>query len=596
MAPKKATASAPKGAKQITNTAATKKAAGGKQPNGVKKPAAQVARKKAATTKKATSTNSKQAAKKEPAATKTTAATIKAPAMPAKADKVATSKKRRAEDEVEHDEPKANTSKRRKGSDESAAPAPPPKRAIAAAKKPKLTKPKVIINHAPTRRLDIFVSGEGSQGELGLGAGKGSMNALRPRLNPHLSAAEVGVVQLATGGMHCAALTHDNKILTWGVNDEGALGRDTQWEGGLVDVDENKSDASSDDAELNPREATPTAVEFVNLPDRTIFTQVAAGDSSTFALTDEGQVYGWGTFRVSLTSTADLTNTDHIFYQGNDGILGFSPTTQIQRQPVLLSGLKKVTKIAAGANHVLALGTSGAVFAWGAGQQHQLGRRIVQRSKLNGLVPREFGLPKSMTDIAAGDTHSFAIHKNGKVYTWGLNNYGQTGIAEGAGGDEAVILHPTAVANLQNKGKIVCIDGGQFHSIAVTENGSCLTWGRVDGFQTGLKLDTLPDDDLIRDARNNPKILTMPTQVPGLDAVCGAAGTDYSIAVTRDGHAYSWGFGDGYRTGQGTDDDIEVARLMTGKAIAEKRIVWAGAGGQFSVLAGEAAPFLNGIA
>lgn len=124
------------------------------------------------------------------------------------------------------------------------------------------------------------------------------MNALKPRLNPLLSAADVGVVQLATGGMHCAALTHDNKILTWGVNDEGALGRDTHWEGGMVDVDANNSDASSDDAELNPKEATPTQVEFAGLPENTIFTQVAAGDSSTFALTDEGHVYGWGTFRV----------------------------------------------------------------------------------------------------------------------------------------------------------------------------------------------------------------------------------------------------------------------------------------------------------
>jgi len=203
-----------------------------------------------------------------------------------------------------------------------------------------------------------------------------------------------------------------------------------------------------------------------------------------------------------------------------------------------------------------------------------------------------------MTDIAAGDTHSFAIHKNGKVYTWGLNNYGQTGIAAGAGGDEAVILHPTIVTALQDKGKVVCIDGGQFHSIAVTEDEKCLTWGRVDGFQVGIKLDSLPADDLIRDARGNPKILTVPTPVPGVKAVYGTAGTDYSIAVTSDGRAFSWGFGDGYRTGQGSDDDVEEARLMNGEAIAGKRIVWAGAGGQFSVLAGvaESAPLVNGVA
>lgn len=88
----------------------------------------------------------------------------------------------------------------------------------------------------------------------------------------------------------------------------------------------------------------------------------------------------------------------------------------------------------------------------------------------------------------------------------------------------------------------------------------------------------------------------MPTQVPGIDAVQAAAGTDYSIAVTSAGKAYSWGFSDGYRTGQGTDDDIEEARVMNGKAIADKKIIWAGAGGQFSILAGEAAPVMNGVA
>jgi regulator of chromosome condensation len=108
--------------------------------------------------------------------------------------------------------------------------------------------------------------------------------------------------------MHCVALTHDNKILTWGVNDQGALGRDTTWEGGLKDIDENDSDSSSDDGSdsgLNPREAIPTAIPSDAFPEGTVFVEVAAGDSGSFALTDDGLVYGWGTFRVSLAVTID---------------------------------------------------------------------------------------------------------------------------------------------------------------------------------------------------------------------------------------------------------------------------------------------------
>ena len=118
-----------------------------------------------------------------------------------------------------------------------------------------------------------------------------------------MSAETVGVVHIAVGGMHCAALTHDNKILTWGVNDQGALGRDTEWEGGLKDIDDDKSDdesdAEDDDTGINPLESTPTAVEDRHFPEGTKFVQVACSDSATFAVTEDGSVYGWGTFRVS---------------------------------------------------------------------------------------------------------------------------------------------------------------------------------------------------------------------------------------------------------------------------------------------------------
>lgn len=169
---------------------------------------------------------------------------------------------------------------------------------------PKKAKIGAAINDIPTQKLDIYVFGEGSSGELGLGSvrvdGKKPIDVKRPRLNENLSAESVGVVQLAVGGMHCAALTYDNKIYTWGVNDQGALGRDTKWDGGLKDMDDDKSDASSDDDDtgMNPLESTPAAIDNKHFPDGVKFVQVAASDSATFALTEDGSVYGWGTFRV----------------------------------------------------------------------------------------------------------------------------------------------------------------------------------------------------------------------------------------------------------------------------------------------------------
>ena len=171
----------------------------------------------------------------------------------------------------------------------------------------KKTLPK--INIRPTQKLDIFVFGEGTAGELGLGGvrydGKKPIDVARPRINHKLSAKDVGVVQMAVGGMHCAALTHDNKILTWGVNDTGALGRKTG-AGKVKEIaskegsESDDSDSDSDDDFLNPTESEPREVNPKYFPEDTQFAFLAASDSATFAVTTDGSVYGWGTFRVSL--------------------------------------------------------------------------------------------------------------------------------------------------------------------------------------------------------------------------------------------------------------------------------------------------------
>ncbi len=56
-------------------------------------------------------------------------------------------------------------------------------------------------------------------------------------------------------------------MYTFGCNDEYALGRDNDEE-----------------------------IDKVDLPEKTI--QITAGDSHTAALSDTGNVYAWGTFRV----------------------------------------------------------------------------------------------------------------------------------------------------------------------------------------------------------------------------------------------------------------------------------------------------------
>ncbi|KAF4983718.1 hypothetical protein FZEAL_934 [Fusarium zealandicum] len=439
------------------------------------------------------------------------------------------------------------------------------------------------INDAPTQILDVYVFGEGSSGELGLGSrkinNKKPIDVKRPRVNENLSASKTGVVQISCGGMHAVALTHDNKILTWGVNDQGALGRNTSWEGGLRDLDQEDSDSEDeDDSGLNPKESTPEAVDDEHFAPGTKFVQVVASDSASFALTEDGRVYGWGTFRSS------------------DGILGFSETVKVQSTPALVPSLKKIKALAAGSNHILALDSKGNVAAWGCGQQNQLGRRIIERNKMSSLTPQGVGLRGKITKIACGSYHSFAIDRNGKVYGWGLNNFGEIGVESNAGEDDAVILHPAKLTYLDDF-NITEIDGGEHHSLACSDKGDLLTWGRVDGYQVGFEFDKLTEDNTIYDERGNARILFKPTVQPDVkNTVAVAAGTDNNFAITSDGKVFSWGFSSNYQTGQGTIDEIHTPTLIDNTAIRGKKIIGAGAGGQYSLVIGESedAPKTNG--
>jgi len=140
-------------------------------------------------------------------------------------------------------------------------------------------------------------------GELGLGPREKDRNVKRPRLNPHLLPDKVGIVDIAVGGMHCAAIDDKGRVWTWGVNDQGVLGRDTTWTPDTVDGDvkmslEADSDIDDEDEEmLNPKESVPGLVE--GFPEGVKIEKIACGDSITVAVTTEGAVYAWGTFRVS---------------------------------------------------------------------------------------------------------------------------------------------------------------------------------------------------------------------------------------------------------------------------------------------------------
>lgn len=114
----------------------------------------------------------------------------------------------------------------------------------------------------------ILVFGQGDVGQLGLG--EDVVEKMRPAVIPDYQ----DIVAVAAGGMHNVCLRKTGEVLTFGCNDEGALGRDTSKEGS---------------------ETVPGTVE---LPGKAI--QVTAGDSHSAALLEDGRAFAWGSFRVCL--------------------------------------------------------------------------------------------------------------------------------------------------------------------------------------------------------------------------------------------------------------------------------------------------------
>ncbi|GKT52318.1 protein pim1 [Colletotrichum spaethianum] len=424
----------------------------------------------------------------------------------------------------------------------------------------------------PTDVLDVAVWGSGENCELGLGPR--ITEAPKPRLaDKYLHPDTVGVVQISAGGMHCVALTHDGKVLTWGVNDDGALGR--------IKSPDTPEEAAED--LLDPFESTPSQVKF---KDEVEIVQVAATNSACFALTAEGTVYGWGSFAGG---------------DGNFGFLHDKPPKTTELLPVRIPGLENIIELAGGANHVLALTNDGNVFAWGSGEQNELGRRILERRRFETLIPQRIGMPKNKTaKIFAGSHHSFAIDTNGKVWAFGLNNFGQCGIPTREITGFTTIISPTIVKSL-NGYDIHHIACGLHHSIACTKSGKVLSWGRCDDGQMGINLDKVPKEHIIFDSRGRPRVLNVPTEVPipgrylaspaqnlqhteqspGTGAIFVAAGIDNCFVVAA--QLYAWGFSASYNTGLKTTETVESPTAVPCSYVNLASVY---AGGQFGIASG----------
>jgi alpha-tubulin suppressor-like RCC1 family protein len=192
----------------------------------------------------------------------------------------------------------------------------------------------------------------------------------------------------------------------------------------------------------------------VLLPAGVTATAIAAGDYFSLALGSDGNVYAWGDNGVGQL--------------GN----GSTVSSPVPVRVLLPAGVRAIA-VAAGPWHSLALGSDGTLYAWGNNLHGQLGNG----STVESNVPVRVQLPVGVTAtaIASGGGHSLAIGSDGALYAWGYNYYGQLGIGSTEGSDvpapaPARVQLPAGVA-------AVAIAAGQDKSLALGSDGALYAWG-----------------------------------------------------------------------------------------------------------------------
>ncbi|KIL70231.1 hypothetical protein M378DRAFT_96652 [Amanita muscaria Koide BX008] len=405
--------------------------------------------------------------------------------------------------------------------------------------------------------LQLFVWGAGNFGQFGMGPdhlGEKDKMTRNAWVEEQIAAGTfgesgAGLETVEAGGLHTLFIDEKGTVWSCGTNDNAALGRATE------NIPDPENPGKFQDVDL----LTTIPHPIKSLVDENFrAVQVTAGDSISAAVSSEGELRVWGSFRV------------------NEGALGFSKDLHQQFIPVSLLKLshkpgdyEKVSSVVAGGNHLVVLTTHGNIFTWGAGEQSQLGRKVLDRRKIHGTVPEKVTLgnrSRRAVAIGAGAYHSFAVDESGTVWAWGLNATGQTGTGHSSTDDDVVQL-PKIVRSLSkdelDDDKIVQITGGNHHTIFRTERGRVYACGRCDGGQLGLDDDhpALADRG-DRDFIDEPVLVNLPD--PTDPVVHIAAGTHCNMAATQGGALYSWGQGLQGELGV-ADEEIKTPRQLVRK-------------------------------
>lgn len=316
------------------------------------------------------------------------------------------------------------------------------------------------------------------------------------RLHPTWVEGLQGITKIAIGVDHGCALTEEGKVLCWGSNRFGQVGRPT--DGGNF-------------------ESSPTPVEVSGFPSRPV--EIAAGVFSTCARLESGQVACWGSNNTGQLGTGTVTGT--------------TITPDYAISPVL-AAVSDSSQIGTTARVVCSLGKDGGVSCWG--NALQLGNAGPTDAGFAHPDPVSLlGLAGPVAELGKGHGYAELVRLvDGRVQVFGDNEDHVAGFADAGRMIPTATLIPGLVA------KQVSISG--HHACARRSDDTVVCWGNTQLGAVGLDPDAAPHYQ------------DTPIAIPNLtDVVRVTVGwNDFACALIRGGSVRCWGDDSRGQLGRGT--------------------------------------------
>jgi alpha-tubulin suppressor-like RCC1 family protein len=215
-------------------------------------------------------------------------------------------------------------------------------------------------------RLGLEPEGKGEAEEC---AGEGSHKPYGCRTTPTRVDLPSGVkvTSISAGKQAAYAVLSNGKVLAWGSNSFGELGNGSTTEGPIPEYV-----CATGTTKASCQEGKGKYLEKIST--------VAGGDGSVLALTEAGEVVGWGN-----NGSGQLGGESTEACAGN--------VNGCQEIPRAVAGLSGVTHISAGTGFSLALETNGDVYSFGESERGQLGDGVPSDPEKCVVKKREVEVP-----------------------------------------------------------------------------------------------------------------------------------------------------------------------------------------------------------